>query len=136
LLVECFGPTSLVVGYDDEAELLAAAGAFGGQLAAVVHGEEGDAVAPALLALLVGRAGRVIWNGWPTGVAVTGAMHHGGPYPATTAPLHTSVGTAAIGRFLRPVCYQSMPDALLPPALRRENPLRIPRTVNGRREGA
>ena len=83
---------------------------------------------PALLTLLADRAGRVIWNGWPTGVAVTGAMHHGGPYPATTAPLHTSVGTAAIGRFLRPVCYQSLPDPLLPPALRRDNPLGIPRT--------
>jgi NADP-dependent aldehyde dehydrogenase len=135
LLVECFGPTSLVVGYAGDDELLAAARAFGGQLAAVVHGEEGDAVVPALLALVADRAGRVIWNGWPTGVAVTGAMHHGGPYPATTAPLHSSVGTTSIGRFLRPVCYQSLPDPLLPPALRRANPLGIPRRVDGTRPG-
>jgi NADP-dependent aldehyde dehydrogenase len=135
LLVECFGPTSVVVGYEGDDELLAAAGAFGGQLAAVVHAEETDGVVPALLGLLADRAGRVVWNGWPTGVAVTGAMHHGGPYPATTAPLHTSVGTTSIGRFLRPVCYQSLPDALLPPALRRANPLGIPRTVDGKRPG-
>jgi NADP-dependent aldehyde dehydrogenase len=132
LLVECFGPTTIVVRYVDDDELLAAAEAFGGQLTAAVHGEETDAVAPALLALLVDRAGRVLWNGWPTGVSVTGAMQHGGPYPATTAPLSTSVGTAAIDRFLRPVSYQSMPDHLLPPALQDANPLGIPRRVDGR----
>jgi NADP-dependent aldehyde dehydrogenase len=66
----------------------------------------------------VDRAGRVVWNGWPTGVAVTGAMHHGGPYPATTAPLHTSVGTAAMCRFLRPVALQEVPEQLLTAALR------------------
>ena len=134
LLVECFGPTSLVVEYADDAELLAAAVAFGGQLTAAVHGEKADTVVPALLALLADRAGRVLWNGWPTGVSVTDAMQHGGPYPATTASLYTSVGTAAINRFLRPVCYQSMPDLLLPPALRDANPLGIPRRVDGRRE--
>jgi len=91
---------------------------------------------PALLELLADRCGRVLWNGWPTGVSVTEAMQHGGPYPATTAPLHTSVGTAAVNRFLRPVSYQSMPDRLLPPALREDNPLGIPRRVNGRPEGA
>ena len=77
-------------------ELLAAADAFGGQLAAGVHGEETDPIVPALLALLADRAGRVLWNSWPTGVSVTEAMQHGGPYPATTAPLHTSVGPAAV----------------------------------------
>lgn len=136
LLVECFGPTSLVVTYTDEEELLAAAGAFDGQLTAAVHGEATDAVVPALLALLAEKAGRVLWNGWPTGVSVTEAMQHGGPYPATTAPLYTSVGTASIERFLRPVCYQSMPDHLLPPAFRDDNPLGIPRRINGQREGA
>jgi NADP-dependent aldehyde dehydrogenase len=134
LLVECFGPTTIVVRYDDDDQLLAAAGAFGGQLTAAVHGAETDAVVPALLALLVDRAGRVLWNGWPTGVSVTAAMQHGGPYPATTAPLSTSVGTAAIDRFLRPVSYQSMPDPLLPPALQDANPLGIPRRVDGRTE--
>jgi NADP-dependent aldehyde dehydrogenase len=136
LLVECFGPTSVVVSYGDEEELLSAARAFGGQLTGVVHGEESDGVVPTLLALLADRAGRVIWNGWPTGVSVTGAMQHGGPYPATTAPLDTSVGTAAMDRFLRPVCYQSVPDPLLPEALRQGNPLGIPRRVNGQMERA
>jgi NADP-dependent aldehyde dehydrogenase len=136
LLVECFGPTSLVVEYADDEELLAAAAAFGGQLTAAVHGETADTVVPALLALLADRAGRVLWNGWPTGVSVTDAMQHGGPYPATTASLYTSVGPAAINRFLRPVCYQSMPDLLLPPALQDANPLGIPRRVDGRREDA
>ena len=134
VLVECFGPLSVVVEYGDQDELVAAVRAFGGQLTAVVHGEDSDEAAPALLALLADRAGRVIWNGWPTGVAVTEAMHHGGPYPATTAPLSTSVGTAAMERFLRPVCYQSMPDHLLPDALRDQNPLGIPRRVNGHPE--
>jgi len=134
LLVECFGPTSLVVEYGADEELLAAAEAFGGQLAAGVHGEETDPILPALLALLADRAGRVLWNSWPTGVSVTEAMQHGGPYPATTAPLHTSVGPAAVARFLRPVCYQSMPDHLLPLALRDDNPLGIPRRINGQRE--
>jgi NADP-dependent aldehyde dehydrogenase len=136
LLVECFGPASIVVDYADDDELLAAAGAFGGQLAAAVHGADDDPVLPALLSLLSDRAGRVLWNGWPTGVAVTEAMHHGGPYPATTDPLHTSVGTASMSRFLRPVCYQSFPGPLLPPALRDDNPLGLPRRVNGLREGS
>jgi NADP-dependent aldehyde dehydrogenase len=134
LLVECFGPASIVVTYRDEHELLAAAAAFEGQLTATIQGQDDDAVAPALLDTLAGRAGRVVWNGWPTGVAVTWAMQHGGPYPATTAPGTTSVGTAAITRFLRPVAYQSIPDALLPAALRDANPLGIPRRVDGRVE--
>jgi NADP-dependent aldehyde dehydrogenase len=134
LLVECFGPTSMVVEYANDEELLVAAEAFGGQLAAGVHGEEADTVVSALLALLADRAGRVLWNGWPTGVSVTEAMQHGGPYPATTAPLHTSVGTASIERFLRPVCFQSIPDDLLPVALRDANPLGLPRRVNGHGE--
>jgi NADP-dependent aldehyde dehydrogenase len=133
VLAECFGPATILVSYADDGELLAAARALDGQLTATVHGEPGDPVAPALLGLLADRAGRVVWNGWPTGVSVTAAMHHGGPYPATTSPLDTSVGTAAIGRFLRPVSYQSFPDQLLPAALRHDNPLAIPRTVNGRR---
>lgn len=131
LLEECFGPATLVVTYADERRLLEAAGVFGGQLTVTVQGEEDDEIAPALLALGASLAGRVLWNGWPTGVAVTYAMTHGGPYPATTAPLHTSVGTTAIRRFLRPVTYQSVPQSLLPPELRDDNPLGVPRRVNG-----
>jgi NADP-dependent aldehyde dehydrogenase len=135
LLTECFGPASVVVRCADDAELLDAARTFAGELTATVHGEpDGDAVAGRLLGELSERAGRVIWNGWPTGVAVSHAMHHGGPYPATTAVTHTSVGTTSIRRFLRPVCYQNVPQHLLPEALRDDNPLGIPRRVNGRLE--
>jgi NADP-dependent aldehyde dehydrogenase len=132
LLQECFGPTSIVVEYSDRDELLAAAEAFGGNLTATVHAEDSDTptVAP-LLDLLRDRAGRLVYNGWPTGVAVAWAMHHGGPFPSTTASIHTSVGTTAIRRFLRPVCYQNTPQALLPEALRDDNPLGLPRRVNG-----
>jgi len=134
LMLECFGPTSMVVTYDGEDELLTAAAAFDGQLTGTVQGEAGDTQAPALLEVLAARVGRVVWNDWPTGVSVTWAMQHGGPWPATTAPTTTSVGTAAISRFLRPVAYQGIPDRLLPAALRDANPLRIPRRVDGRAE--
>ena len=72
---------------------------------------------PALVSALMHVSGRIVWNGWPTGVAVTGAQHHGGPYPAATSALHTSVGTTAMRRFQRPVAFQSMPSHLLPSAL-------------------
>ena len=130
LAAECFGPTALVVEYDDAAELPGLAAALEGQLTATVQGTEGDDVAD-LVAALAGRAGRVLWNEWPTGVSVTHAQQHGGPYPATTAPSTTSVGTAAITRFLRPVAYQNMPEQFLPEALREDNPLGIPRRVDG-----
>lgn len=131
LTEERFGPAALLVEYDDEADLLAAADAFSGQLTATVHGSDRDAIAPQLLELLAQRAGRVLWNGWPTGVSVTYAMQHGGPYPAATSSQTTSVGTAAISRFLRPVSYQSVPEALLPPALLDANPWAIPQRVDG-----
>ncbi|GAA3730991.1 aldehyde dehydrogenase (NADP(+)) [Salinactinospora qingdaonensis] len=133
LLAECFGPASLVATYTDEEQLIEAAESLVGQLTATVHAEEEDTagVAPRLLAHLTEKAGRVLWNGWPTGVSVTHAMTHGGPYPATTSVLHTSVGTTALRRFLRPVSYQSVPHALLPEAVRDENPLGVPRRVNG-----
>jgi NADP-dependent aldehyde dehydrogenase len=131
LAAECFGPTSIVVRYTSDEEALAVARSFAGELSATVHGEGDDDLAVALVAELSARVGRVLWNGWPTGLAVTYAMHHGGPFPATTAPLHTSVGTAALGRFLRPVTYQNMPQRLLPEALRDGNPLGIPRRLDG-----
>jgi NADP-dependent aldehyde dehydrogenase len=128
---ECFGPAALVVSYSSEDELLAAARVFDGQLTATIHGSEQEPVTSALLDVLTERVGRVVWNGWPTGVSVTYAQHHGGPYPATTSVQTTSVGTAAIDRFLRPVTYQDAPDDVLPPALQEDNPWRLPRRVDG-----
>lgn len=131
LQVECFGPTALVVEYDSEDQLVEAARSFEGQLTASIQGEESDDVT-ALTRVLVEKAGRVLWNQWPTGVSVTYAQQHGGPYPATTAPGSTSVGTAAIERFMRPVAYQNFPQHLLPPELQDANPNSVPRLVNGK----
>jgi len=129
---ECFGPVSLVVEYESPGELVAALSLLEGSLTATVHAEPVDGLPVAdLLAVLDRKVGRVIWNGWPTGVAVAWAMQHGGPHPVTTNALHTSVGVTATRRWLRPVTYQSVPDALLPPALREGNPLGIPRRVDG-----
>jgi acyl-CoA reductase-like NAD-dependent aldehyde dehydrogenase len=132
LLEECFGPTALIVEYGSTEELFAALDVVPGSLTTTVHAdaEAEPELVRALLDRAAARSGRVIWSGWPTGVAVTAAQHHGGPWPATTAPLHTSVGTAAMRRFLRPVVYQSVPDALLPVELRDANPLGLPRRVN------
>ncbi|SDP37373.1 NADP-dependent aldehyde dehydrogenase [Nakamurella panacisegetis] len=131
LLTECFGPTVLLVTYRTDADMLAAAEILDGQLTATVHGEPDDAVVPDLMAVLTTKAGRLLWNQWPTGVSVTHAQQHGGPYPATTAPTTTSVGTAAINRFLRPVAYQGFPVELLPTALDDANTLGIPRRIDG-----
>lgn len=127
---ECFGPTSLVVEYTGADEMHATAETLDGNLTATVHAEDSDDVAP-LLQRLRTRAGRILFNGWPTGVAVTAAMHHGGPWPATTASLHTSVGTTAVRRFLRPICYQNTPQHLLPEELTDHNTLGLPRRVDG-----
>ena len=127
---EMFGPATVVVRYRDAAALPELAELMEGQLTATVHGDDGDESA-ALVDSLTGKAGRVLWNGWPTGVTVSYAQHHGGPYPATTASGTTSVGTAAIGRFMRPVAYQDLPDAALPPALQESNPWGIVRRVDG-----
>ncbi|MEW9532246.1 aldehyde dehydrogenase (NADP(+)) [Microbispora sp. NPDC049125] len=130
---ECFGPAAIVVRYRDPADLPAILGRLPGSLTATVHAvdaEEAREVVPALQRL----AGRLIWNGWPTGVAVCWAMHHGGPWPASTTPAHTSVGAASIRRWLTPVAYQDWPDELLPPELRDGNPLGLPRRVDGRLE--
>ncbi|MFK3980817.1 aldehyde dehydrogenase (NADP(+)) [Micromonospora sp. NPDC050397] len=133
LLAECFGPAALLVEYADETELLAALAVLPGSLTATVHAElpADDELARRLVTLAAAGAGRVIWNGWPTGVAVTWAMQHGGPWPATTGSLHTSVGQTAARRFLRPVAYQGLPQHLLPPALRDGNPLGIVRRYDG-----
>lgn len=133
VLEECFGPAALVVEYASQAELFDAIDAVPGSLTAGLHVDEATEpdLTEALLERLTTRAGRVIFGGWPTGVAVTWAMQHGGPWPATTAPLHTSVGVTAVRRFLRPVSYQGVPDSALPAPLRNANPLGIPRRVNG-----
>jgi NADP-dependent aldehyde dehydrogenase len=132
LLAECFGPAALVVTYDDERQLVEVAELLQGQLTVTVIGETDDAIAPALIGVATERAGRVLWNQWPTGVSVTYAQEHGGPYPATTAVATTSVGTAAISRFLRPVAYQGFPQALLPALLRDATPPGAPpRLVDG-----
>jgi NADP-dependent aldehyde dehydrogenase len=132
LIRECFGPASLVITYTSAEDLLETLRALPGGLTATLHGQEqqDEILVPRLSAAL--NAGRLIWNGWPTDVAVTPAMHHGGPWPATTSPLHTSVGSRAIARWMRPVAYQNMPEDLLPEPLRRTNPWNVPQQVDGR----
>jgi NADP-dependent aldehyde dehydrogenase len=131
LLEEVFGPASLVAWYEDETQLLELFATLPGQLTATLQAIGNEPGLPDLLSGLAARAGRVIVNGWPTGVAVTHAMHHGGPYPATTSAAHTSVGTGSLRRFTRPVSYQGVPDHLLPPGLQDANPLRLSRRVDG-----
>ncbi|WP_455568270.1 aldehyde dehydrogenase (NADP(+)) [Streptomyces fradiae] len=129
---EVFGAVGLVVRWSGVPELLDLLDGLEGQLTATVHGTEADlATARRLLPALEERAGRVVWGGWPTGVEVCHAMVHGGPWPATSSPGTTSVGTLAVERWLRPVCYQSLPDALLPEELRAGNPLGVTRLVDG-----
>ncbi len=129
---EVFGPATLAVSAKHQDELLQAAHSLHGHLTVTVHGTEEDLQEHReLLTLLEQKAGRITLNGYPTGVEVCHAMVHGGPYPATTDSRTTSVGTAAINRFARPVCYQSFPFALLPDALKDGNPLNIWRLVNG-----
>lgn len=116
---EVFGPASLVVGYDSLDEVAEVLDGYPGSLTGSVHGgRDLDADGARVLDLLSEHAGRVIWNEWPTGVTVSDAQQHGGPWPATTAPTTTSVGTAAIQRFQRPVAYQNVPAAGLPAELR------------------
>jgi len=129
LLAECFGPSTLVVEYDDVDDALAAIRAVGGSLTATVHAEPGEDLT-VILAVLAEVAGRVLFAGWPTGVAVSWAQQHGGPWPSTTS-IHTSVGVTALRRFLRPVAYQDAPESALPVELREENVLGIPRRVDG-----
>ncbi|MFG2646188.1 aldehyde dehydrogenase (NADP(+)) [Streptomyces sp. NPDC048436] len=137
LLEECFGPVTVVARYEDESEISSVLTRLPGNLTATVQLSSDEAAGEgrgaALLAELTPLAGRLLVNGWPTGVAVAPAQHHGGPYPATTST-STSVGGTAIERWLRPVAYQNTPPALLPPELRDENPLGLPRRYDGRLE--
>lgn len=129
---EVFGPASLLVKCRDIGDIQAVLRALGGQLTGTVHAAAGELGAHGeLLDLLAEKVGRVVVNGFPTGVEVCHAMVHGGPYPASTDARFTSVGTSAIARFLRPVCYQNLPENLLPEALRDSNPLGLRRLVNG-----
>ena len=130
---EHFGPVSVVIRCPSPESLIDVASSLEGSLTATIHADEADALfGKRLASVLSDKAGRIVWNGYPTGVAVTWAMQHGGPYPSTTSPAHTSVGATAIRRFLRPVAFQNAPDALLPEALQRANPLGIQRLVDGR----
>ncbi|MFG2620012.1 aldehyde dehydrogenase family protein [Streptomyces sp. NPDC048507] len=161
LLAECFGPVTVLVRYAGRREAAGVLGLLEGNLTATLQlsAAEAAGTAPAdattadapagpdgpdvpdaadapsaaeLIGLVTALAGRVVVNGWPTGVAVAPAQHHGGPYPAATSH-STSVGATAVERWLRPVAYQSVPDALLPPELREANPLGVPRRVTGDR---
>jgi NADP-dependent aldehyde dehydrogenase len=133
-LEECFGPSTLVVSYREAADLAALLELVPGSLTGTVHaGTDGehDAIASLAFSILTRRTGRVIWNEYPTGVAVTWAQQHGGPYPAATVASSTSVGAAAIARFLRPVAFQNVPERLLPSELRDDNTAGVPRRVDG-----
>lgn len=137
LAQEVFGASSLVVRCRDEDELLKVLRHLEGQLTASLHLDAEDhSFAARLIPILERKAGRILVNGWPTGVEVSHAMVHGGPFPATSDGRSTSVGTLAIERFLRPVCYQGLPNELLPTALKHDNPPRLARIVDGARESA
>lgn len=130
---EIFGPTSLAVLCPDEETMLGIARDLEGCIAAAVHAQPEDAAfAGRLFGVLAERAGRVVADGWTTGVEVSRAMVHGGPYPATSDGRTSSVGTTAAARFMRRVCYQTLPDALLPEVLRDANPFGILRLVDGK----
>lgn len=135
LQAEVFGSSSIVIECSDVAQLQEVLEHLEGQLTATIHMNEADHVdTQKLLPTLERKAGRILANAWPTGVEVCQAMIHGGPWPATSDSRSTSVGTAAIYRFLRPVCYQDIPQMLLPQSLRDENPLGVSRLLDGSRE--
>ena len=129
---EIFGPTTLLVHYGATDHLVEAARALHGHLTATIHGTDEDLADVAeLVQALESKVGRILFNGFPTGVEVCHAMVHGGPFPAASDARWTSVGTRAMLRFARPVCYQDFPDTTLPSGLQRANPLGIQRMVNG-----
>lgn len=128
---EHFGPLSIVVRCAPD-RMKVVATQLGGHLTGAIHAAANESEWASQLAdALAQHVGRLIWNGYPTGVAVVAAMQHGGPYPSSTSSLHSAVGITSIRRFLRPVAFQNMPDALLPAELQSANPLQIPRLVNG-----
>ncbi|MBW4331591.1 aldehyde dehydrogenase (NADP(+)) [Stakelama sp. CBK3Z-3] len=136
LAEEVFGAASIIVKCADMDELKRVLSEMEGQLTITFQMDDADMdAAKAVLPIAERKAGRILANGWPTGVEVSYAMVHGGPFPATSDPRTTSVGTAAIERYLRPVCYQDLPDAILPKAVKHGNPLGLPRTVDGEVEG-
>ncbi|ROQ64159.1 NADP-dependent aldehyde dehydrogenase [Rathayibacter sp. PhB152] len=126
---ELFGPATLLVTYAELDDVVAALAAFEGSLTGTVHAEPGEDV-EGLVAVLAERVGRVLFGGWPTGVAVTWSQQHGGPWPATTS-LFTSVGATSVRRFQRPIAFQDAPEALLPPELRDDAVPGLPRRVDG-----
>jgi NADP-dependent aldehyde dehydrogenase len=132
LSAEVFGPSTLLISHSGRADLLEFARVMEGHLTATIHGTDEDLRDYAdLLAIVETKVGRLVFNGFPTGVEVCHAMVHGGPYPATSDGRSTSVGTRAILRFTRQVCYQGFPDAALPDELKDTNPLRVLRLVDG-----
>jgi NADP-dependent aldehyde dehydrogenase len=128
---ECFGPLALVIRYQSEEDLRDSLSATEPALTFSLFAVDDDPDASWLLSLGAQRAGRLILNGFPTGVGVSWSMQHGGPWPSTTNATTTSVGAGAIERWLRPVTYQSVPDTLLPPSLQESNPLALSRRVDG-----
>lgn len=129
---EIFGPTTLLVRHSTRDQILKLARALEGHLTATIHGTEEDLRDFAdLVAILQNKVGRLVFNGFPTGVEVCHAMVHGGPYPSTSDGRSTSVGTRAISRFARPVCYQGFPDLALPQELKNANPLGVWRMIDG-----
>ena len=129
---EWFGPGTLIVVCRDFAEMEQAARSLGGNLTATLHGTSKDlAHAERLVQIVRRQVGRLVFNGYPTGVEVCPSMHHGGPFPASTDARSTSVGTAAIHRFVRPICYQNFPHESLPAELRDQNPRHILRLIDG-----
>jgi alpha-ketoglutaric semialdehyde dehydrogenase len=132
---EVFGSSSVLIRCSSIEEVVSTIAGLEGQLTATLQMTDGDeADAAALLPTLARKVGRILTNGWPTGVEVTHAMVHGGPFPSTSDGRSTSVGTLAMMRFLRPVCYQDVPDALLPPALQAANPWGLTRRMEGKLE--
>ena len=129
---EVFGPYTLLIEADSREEMQKLAQSLSGQLTATIHATTGDihAFRP-LISALQTKAGRIVLNGFPTGVEVSPAMQHGGPFPSTTDSRFTSVGTAAILRWTRPICLQNFPEFLLPDELRDRNPLGIMRQLDG-----
>ena len=134
LTEEVFGAFSIIIRAGSVADIAALIAALDGQLTATLHldSEDYDLARP-LMPLLERKVGRILANGWPTGVEVSPAMVHGGPFPATSDPRTTSVGTAAIERFVRPICYQDIPDVLPPDLVKQANPIGLLRIINDER---